>query len=251
MLLKSPGFSIVAILTLALGIGANTAIFSVVESALLRPLPFPGADRLVRLYETFDETSGRRDLLNLSQRTAEQWREYGKDIFEGIATATGGAATAGATATTPARIVPAARISANFLTVLGLSPVLGRNFTPAEDQPGGARVAIIGHDFWQRNFGARPDVLGQTVNLDDRLYTIIGVMPKTFRHPYRAEVWLPLAPNGRRYRPATIIFTVLHDFALEFRLSRRMGCAAHVQLETSDAGRRLMEQRGVFSAVSL
>ena len=79
--------------------------------------------------------------------------------------------------------------------MLGLSPALGRNFTPAEDQPGGPRVVIIGHDFWQRSFGGRPDVLGQTANLDSGPYTVIGVMPKTFRHPYRAEVWLPLALN--------------------------------------------------------
>ncbi len=195
MLLKSPGFSLIAILTLAFGIGANTAIFSVVESALLRPLPFPASDRLVRLYETFDEAGERSDLLNLSETTARQWREHGSQIFEGIGTATGGAATAGATANESARIVPAARISANFLSVLGLSPILGRNFTPEEDRPGGPRVAIIGYDFWQRNLGGRADVLGKTVNLDDRAYTVIGVMPKTFRHPYRAEVWLPLALN--------------------------------------------------------
>ncbi len=195
LLIKAPAFSIIAIATLALGIGANTAIFSVVESALLRPLPFPAADRLVRVYEAFDEAGERSDLLNLSETTARQWREYGREIFEGIGTATGAAATAAATSTEPTRIVPAARISANFFSVLGLSPILGRSFTSAEGQPGGPRVVLIGHDFWQRNLGGRPDVLGQTVNLDDRSYTIIGVMPKTFRHPYRAEVWLPLALN--------------------------------------------------------
>ena len=88
---KSPAFSIIAIATLALGIGANTAIFSVIESALLRPLPFPNADRLVRVYETFDENGARSNTLNLAEKTVRQWREYGSDIFEGIGVATGGA----------------------------------------------------------------------------------------------------------------------------------------------------------------
>src|ERR1700733_6760532 len=97
MLWKSPAFSVVAIATLALGIGANTAIFSVIDSALLRPLPFPKADRLVRIYETFDENGARSDLLNLADKTIRQWREYGGDIFEGISAATG----AGVTVSSP------------------------------------------------------------------------------------------------------------------------------------------------------
>src|SRR3954463_9398070 len=191
---KSPGFAIVAIATLALGIGANTAIFSVIESALLRPLPFPKADRLVRVYETFDENGARSNALNLAEKTVQQWREYGRDIFEGIGVATGASVTASSPGE-PAQSFPAARISANFLAVLGLQPVRGRNFTDAEDQPGGPRVVIIGYDFWQRNLGGREDVLRQTIKLDDAVYTIIGVMPKTFRHPYRAQLWLPIGLN--------------------------------------------------------
>ncbi|MFL6589542.1 MAG: ABC transporter permease [Chthoniobacterales bacterium] len=191
---KSPGFSLIAIATLALGIGANTAIFSVIESALLRPLPFPNADRLVRVYETFDENGARSNALNLTERTVQQWREYGRDIFEGIGVGTGASVTA-SNAGESAQSFPAARISANFLTVLGLQPARGRNFTEAEDQPGGPRVVLVGHDFWQRNLGGREDVLGQTLKLDDAVYTVVGVMPKTFRHPYRAEIWLPLGLN--------------------------------------------------------
>src|SRR3954470_17683752 len=188
---KSPGFSLIAIATLALGIGANTAIFSVIESALLRPLPFPNADRLVRVYETFDENGARSNALNLTERTVQQWREYGRDIFEGIGVGTGASVTA-SNAGESAQSFPAARISANFLTVLGLQPARGRNFSEAEDQPGGARVVLVAHDFWQRNLGGREDVLGQTLKLDDAVYTIVGVMPKTFRHPYRAQLWLPI-----------------------------------------------------------
>ncbi|HEX4631689.1 MAG TPA: ABC transporter permease [Chthoniobacterales bacterium] len=191
---KSPGFAIVAIVTLALGIGANTAIFSVIESALLRPLPFPKADRLVRVYETFDENGARSNTLNLAEKTVQRWREFGSDIFEGIGAATGASVIA-SNPGAPAQSFPAARISANFLTVLGLQPVRGRNFTEAEDQPGGPHVVLIGYDFWQRNLGGREDVLGQTIKLDDAVYTVVGVMPKTFRHPYRAELWLPIGLN--------------------------------------------------------
>jgi len=154
MLWKSPAFSIIAVATLALGIGANTAIFSVIESALLRPLPFPKADRLVRLYETFDENGARSDRLNLSEKTVRQWRAYGSDIFEGICVATGASATV-ANPGESTQSFPAARISSNFLNVVGLQPILGRNFTAAEDQPGGPRVLIVGYDFWQRNLGGR------------------------------------------------------------------------------------------------
>ena len=189
---KSPGFAIVAIATLALGIGANTAIFSVIESALLRPLPFPNADRLVRVYETFDENGVRSNALNLAEKTVQQWREYGRDIFDGLGAATGASVTVAGTSES-AQSFPAARISANFLTVLALQPARGRNFTEAEDQPGGPRVVIIAYDFWQRNLGGREDVLGQAIKVDDAPYTIVGVMPETFRHPFRAQVWLPLA----------------------------------------------------------
>jgi putative ABC transport system permease protein len=189
---KSPGFSVVAIVTLALGIGANTAIFSVIESALLRPLPFPNADRLVRVYETFDENGARSNALNLAEKTVQQWREFGRDLFEGIGVATGASVTVSEPGE-PTQSFPAARISANFLTVLGHQPARGRNFTEAEDQPGGPRVVIVGYDFWQRNLGGREDVLGQAIKLDDAVYTVVGVMPKTFRHPYRAQFWLPIA----------------------------------------------------------
>src|SRR5262245_56225487 len=93
VLWKSPAFSFIAIATLALGIGANTAIFSVIESTLLRPLPFPNAERLVRVYETYDEKGSNSDLLNLAERTVRQWREHGGDIFEGIGAATGAGVT--------------------------------------------------------------------------------------------------------------------------------------------------------------
>src|SRR2546423_14141860 len=166
MLAKSPTFSFVAILTLALGVGANTAIFSVVEGSLLRPLPFPNANQLVRLYEAQDAGDARGGTLNMSEQTIAQWREFGRDIFEDIGAATGASAVIGGIKGEPARPLQAARISANFFSVLGLPPARGRNFTAEEDREGGPAAAIISDDFWRNELNARADVIGSTLILD-------------------------------------------------------------------------------------
>ncbi|MGI9089439.1 MAG: ABC transporter permease [Chthoniobacterales bacterium] len=193
MLVKSPAFTAVAVLTLALGIGANTAIFSVVQGTLLRPLPFPHPERLVRIYEAQVESGARSSSVNLSDQTVARWREFGRDIFAGIGAATGGDMTVGLGNGEPLRTVSAARVTANFFDVLGLPTARGRTFTSEEDRPGGPAVAIVSDDFWHETLNARADVLGSSLTLDGRPYTIVGVMPKAFRHPYRAHVWVPLA----------------------------------------------------------
>src|SRR5256886_2144149 len=199
---KSPGFTLVAVLTLALGIGANTAIFSVVEGALLRPLPFPHAERLVRIYEALDENGARSASLNLSDRTVARFREFGRDIFEDVAGGTGGASVVSVKAGSPAQTVPAALVTYNFFNVLGLPPSQARNFTTDEGSDKAANVAIISDDFWRNTLNSRRDVLGTTIVIDGTPRTIIGVMPKAFRHPYRANLWLPLALEPDN--PATI-----------------------------------------------
>ncbi|MGE5213630.1 MAG: ABC transporter permease [Nitrospirota bacterium] len=199
---KSPGFTVIAVLTLALGIGANTAIFSVVEGVLLRPLPFPNADRLVRIYEALDENGARSGTLNLSDRTVARFREFGRDIFEDVAGGTGGASVVSAKAGSATQTVPAAVVTYNFFDVLGLPPAQGRNFTVHEGRDAAANVAIISDDFWRNMLNSRRDVLGSTITIDGRPRTIIGVMPKAFRHPYRASLWLPLALEPDN--PATI-----------------------------------------------
>jgi len=196
---KSPGFTAACIVVLALGMGANTAIFSVVEAALLRPLPFPDAKRLVRVYEAYDDPDTRANTLNLSEITLQQWREHARDIFADFGAATGSSVTLGATSDRIARSVNAAQVTADFFPTLGLSPARGRYFTSDEDRPNGPRVAIVGYDFWQRELGGRADVLGASILLDNAHFTIVGIMPSKFRHPYRAEVWLPL---GARFDPA-------------------------------------------------
>ena len=190
---NSPGFTLVAVLTLALGIGANTAIFSVVEGVMLRPLPFPNAERLVRIYEALDENGARSASLNLSDRTTARFREFGRDIFEDVAGGTGGASVVSVKADSPAQTVPAARVTYNFFDVLGLPPSQGRNFTREEGTDKAATVAIISDDFWRSTLNSRRDILGSALVIDGIPRTIIGVMPKAFRHPYRASLWLPLA----------------------------------------------------------
>ena len=190
---KSPGFTLVAVLTLALGIGANTAIFSVVEGVLLRPLPFPNANRLVRIYEALDENGARSGTLNLSDRTVARLREFGRDIFEDVAGGTGDASVVSVNASSLAQTVPAARVTYNFFDVLGLAPSQGRNFSRQEGSDKAATVVIISDDFWRNTLNGRRDVLGSRIMVDGTPRTIIGVMPKSFRHPYRANLWLPLA----------------------------------------------------------
>src|SRR5205809_4900784 len=190
---ESPGFTLVAVLTLALGIGANTAIFSVVEGVLLRPLPFPHAERLVRIYEALDENGVRSATLNLSDRTTARFREFGRDIFGDVAGGTGGASVVSVNAGSPTQTVPAARITYNFFDVLGLPPSQGRNFTPEEGTDKAGNVAIISDDFWRNTLNSRHDMLGSTIIVDRAPRTITGAMPRASRHCYRATLRLPLA----------------------------------------------------------
>src|SRR5205823_4333376 len=177
---------------LALGIGANTAIFSVVEGVLLRPLPFPNAERLVRIYEALDDNGARSGTLNVSDRTAARFQEFGRDIFEDVAGGTGGASVVSVKAGSPAQTVPAASVTYNFFDVLGLPPSQGRDFTAKEGTDKAANVVIISDDFWRNTLNSRRDVLGSTILINGTPRTIVGVMPKAFRHPYRASLWLPL-----------------------------------------------------------
>ena len=164
-LINSPTFSAIAILTLALGIGANTAVFSVVEGTLLRPLPFPHAERLVRLYEAEEENGLRDAALPVSEQTVRQWQQFGGDIFEDIGAATGIRLTVGSRGPEPPRNIQATRISKNFFSVLGIQPAHGRNFTAEEDRDGGPEAAIVSDDFWRSYLGGRADILGTSIIL--------------------------------------------------------------------------------------
>ena len=187
-LIKNPGFTMVAVFALALGIGANTAIFSVVNVVLLRQLPYENPDRLVTIWEnklTGDATRGQD-----SPVTFADWRDQ-KQIFEG---ATGwwypqiNLTKAGAE---PER-VRTIDATDDFFTVMGARPILGRTFLPGEDRPGQPRIAVISAGLWQRRFGSDPDVVGKQIALDEVQHTIVGVMPADFRYPNNTDVWRPL-----------------------------------------------------------
>src|SRR4051794_12938755 len=169
-LARSPGFTAVALLTLAIGIGACAAIFSVVNGVLLRPLPYPQSERIVAVYET--------DLPEFPRFTVApgqyfDWREQARS-FESL-----GAVLESSYNLTglgqPVRIL-AAQVTANMFSLLRTRPLLGRDFAPDEDQPGKPKVAILAHGFWIRQLGGRPDVVGRAIQLDGQPYTVIGVM---------------------------------------------------------------------------
>ena len=184
-LLRSPGFTIVAVLTLAIGIGANTAIFSVVNAVLLKPLPLPEPDRLVRVYE------GSADAwMTVSPSNFVDWQRE-NSVFEDMAAY---AQTAAAlTGIGEAQRVAGSAVTADFFAVLGTTAMLGRPISPAETVGGQDRVVVLSHDQWLRNFRANPRILDSTVQLDGRNYTVIGVMPPDFEYPAGAEFWVPLA----------------------------------------------------------
>jgi len=178
MLVKDPGFTAVAVLTLALGIGANTVIFSVVNTVLLCPLPYADPSRLVMVWGTIPQRETRRQ--NVSYPDYQDWREQNR-VFEGMALLQGDD---GAFSTPGGAIqLRGMAASSSFFPLLGVKPLLGRTWTADEDRAGSARVMVLAHGFWQREFGSDPQVLGREVRVDADVYTIIGVLPPTF-HPY-------------------------------------------------------------------
>ncbi len=194
MLIKRPGFTAVAIIALALGIGANTAIFSVVNAVLLRPLPFSDPNRLVAVYETH----ARRGMaLNaVSYPNFADWRDQ-NNVFERIAAYHNGDYIMTG-ADEPARL-QCSIVSADMFDLLGAKPALGRTFLPEEDKPGDSgRVAILSHSMWQKRFSADPNVLEKSITLNGKNYSVVGVMPAGFQFPIQnepVELWTTFAPE--------------------------------------------------------
>ncbi len=189
---KSPGFAFTAILTLALGIGANTAIFTVVNAVLLRPLPFAEPERLVRLYGA-EQLRGRNDL-NLSVPDLADFRNQAKS-FEQIAALTGGSV-ALTGAGEPERVFGPA-VTHNFFQALQVQPLLGRFFSPGDEVSGQNRVTVLGYDLWQRRFGGDPSVVGRSIRLSEQDYQVIGVAPPGLHNPLpggrgEPQLWRPL-----------------------------------------------------------
>jgi predicted permease len=188
---KAPGFAAIAVITLALGIGANTAIFSVVNGVLLQSLPFQDADRLVRIWHVPPEKSfpGMKTF-SVSAANYVDWQKQ-NDVFEKMAiysyhgfTMTGG---------DKAEQLDASSVSADFFPTLGVQPEIGRALSADEDQLGHANVVVLSHRFWQEHFGSNRDVVGRNITLDGGSYLVAGVMPATFRIPDYAQMWTPMA----------------------------------------------------------
>ena len=191
-LTNQPTFALTAILTLALGIGANTAIFSVVNSVLLRPLPFPAPEQLVYVwgkYPDFGRTS-------TSAPDYRDWRE-GVAAFEHLAAAND--ASFNLTGSGEPEQVRGSRVTANFFDALGVQPSLGRAFAEGEDREGATDVVVLAHDLWRRRFAEDPSVIGRSIVVNDRPYTVIGVMPGTFRAGSELELWMPIDLSNPGY----------------------------------------------------
>ncbi len=188
ILRHSPGFTLTAVLSLALGIGANTAIFTIVNAVLLRPLPFPDPDRLVHLWESKPERSYFRNVVNGFNFL--DWRDRTRS-FEGMSAVSGGSANL--TGTGDPIAVPGMEVSPNFFSVLRVRPALGRSFLPQEGVPGQDHVAILSYGLWQSRFASDPRILGRKITVDGEPTTVVGVMPVGFALPKnRADIWKPL-----------------------------------------------------------
>jgi putative ABC transport system permease protein len=234
VLFKSYAFTIVVVLTLAVGIGANTAIFSFANGILLRPLPYPQPDRLAVLEETALKEGGIS--IGVSYPDFLDWREQ-NTVFEGIATHFGTSRFAMTAGGTPSEI-RGSRVSYGLFEVLRVAPMLGRTFTVEEDRPEEDAVVILGYDLWQRSFGGNPNVIGQKIIISGRPRTIVGVMPRGFRFPEVSELWVPLAVTTKIYTRT--------DHGLEAIARLKDGVTiAQAQAEMTNIAARIQEQNPV------
>lgn len=244
MLLKNPGFMAVTVVALALGIGANTAIFTVVNAVLLRPLPFKEPDRLVMAYGMNPKIG--EDKTPLAVADYLDWRSQNQ-VFETMAAFSTNRFnyTSGQT---PEQ-VQGAWVTADFFTLLGVQAEMGRIFRHEEDQPGTEPVVVVSRGFWQRQLASNPDVIGQQINLNSGAYTIVGVMPASFTYPDDAELWAAqkLDPPSRR-GPYFIwgLGRMKPGATLEQARIEMDTIARHIQQET-----RSTQNDWTFTAVSL
>jgi putative ABC transport system permease protein len=211
LLLRSPGFTLVAVLTLALGIGANTAIFTVVNALLLRPLPYADPDRLVFVWQDLRARGGPADEWATPGNYVDWRRETG--IFEQLAVIAGWRATL--TGGAEAEAIPGEQVSHEYFSVLGVTPVLGRTFAQTDDVPNARRVAVMGHGLWTRRFGSDPSIVGRTITLNAEPHEIIGVLPEGFRPiiSTEAQLWRPARLNTASPARGAVVLRVIARLA--------------------------------------
>ena len=186
---KSPGFMAFVVITLALGIGANTAIFSIVDASVLHPLSFPNASGIMTLYWTDARPGGLTGLAAVSDPDSVEWRKQ-SSVLEQIAFYRSNTANLTGVGD-PIRLI-GAEVSASLIPLLQTKPLLGRTFLGGEESPGKNQVVLLSHELWQSRFAENPDMIGKSLRLDGRFFTVIGVMPAAFDFPYEAEFWTPL-----------------------------------------------------------
>jgi predicted permease len=233
-LIHNPVFTVVTVLSLALGIGANTAIFSVVNGLLLRPLPYPESEQIVDVWHTPPQQSfPGLDRFSVSPANYLDWKAQ-STAFEQMAVYTDTGLSL-STSNDPLPLIGAV-VSADFFSVLRTNAMQGRTFTPDEEQPGHDQVVVIGHKLWQRAFGANPNIVGQTLTLNSRSFTVVGIMPAGFEFPREAELWVPLAwdDNDRKTRS-------IHDYLVVARLKQNVS-VQQAQAEMSTISSRLEQQ---------
>lgn len=208
-LIKKPGFVSVILLTVALGIGANSTIFSVANALLLRPLPFREADRLLFVCET----SNAAKIKSFSLPSFYDWQEQNR-CFDGLAAFR--YENFNTTKDERPERLPSAMVSANLMRVVGVNPILGNGFSEQDDQPGASPTVILSYDLWQRRFGGDSQVIGHTLTLDGRIYSIVGVMPSGFTFPpfaRKVELWVPLALFADRWNKDRLLRPALYGVA--------------------------------------
>src|SRR5216683_4144643 len=188
---KSSGFTVIAVLTLALGIGANTAIFSYVDAWMIKPLPYPKADRLM-VFVSHDKKKG---WTRNSVTSTADFFDFQKQNTSFEQTAAWAGWNFNLTGDGPPELVEGGRVSWNYFEALGVKPMLGRTFTPDEDLQGAGHVAVVGQGLWQSRFAGQPNIIGRNITIGGEAYTVVGVMPGTFQFPLMgiANLWSPLA----------------------------------------------------------
>lgn len=233
-LVHSPIFTAVTVLSLALGIGANTAIFSVVNGLLLRPLSYPESERLVDVWHTPPQQSfPGLDRFSVSPANYLDWKAQ-SNAFEQIAVY-GYAGLSLSTSNDPLPLI-GSTVSSDFFSVLRSNALQGRTFTPDEERAGSDQVVVISHGLWQRAFGANPNIVGQTITLNSRSFTVVGIMPAGFEFPREAELWIPLAWDDKERQLRSI-----HDYLVIARLKQNVS-VQQAQAEMSTISSRLEQQ---------
>jgi putative ABC transport system permease protein len=204
MLMKNPGLALIAVITLALGIGANTAIFSIVNAVLLQPLPYPDSHRLALISENFTQRGLSR--IRVSAPEYLDYRDRSRS-FEQVAAYRFQSFTL--TDAGEAELLRGAVSSTNLFATLGVKPALGRAFLPGDDQPGAGQVVALGNALWRRRFGADPSVIGQKLTVNNNVVEVVGVMPPGFQVPPQTEIWAPISLTsellGQRMGPRNLL----------------------------------------------